>query len=604
LFGYRMDARDGGGYWGAVGRAPAWDRYFESGKQGPAPQGMLRYSGGGSYAGILVLAIGLWAALGAWRKADAVFSAEQKKWLWFWAGLGLASLLLAFGRFAPFYKLFYALPYGSVMRNPVKFLSVFEFALVVLFAYGVDGLVRCCLCMPTDAAGEGRWSWRAAWRKLAPFDKAWLKGSLLVLEAGLAAWVVYFFMRGQLAAYLQDVDFDAAEAAAVAAFSVRQAGLALLFWTLALGLLALVLAGCFHGRRGRAGVLLLGLLLVVDLGRANRPWIVHWDYPSKYASNPVIETLRNHPFEHRVSLWRSPELPQFLLLDQLYHIEWMQHHFPYYNIQSLDIVQIWSKPADLAAFEAALRYDGTSNTFPRLARCWQLTNTRYLLGATAALRDLNQRLDPAVGRFRVLRQFEILPRPGIALATRCEELTTELRTNGHYVVFEFTGALPRAKLYSNWEVNTNSVALLERLASPAFDPEKTVLLAKAPALAPAASPGDPAAGRVEFASYAPKHIVLQTEASAPTVLLLNDRLDAGWKVFVDGRPEELLRCNYLMRGVALGPGAHRVEFRFAVPVGMSYVTLAILLAGLVLCAVLFVSRGGSDGRNGARQAKV
>jgi len=62
------------------------------------------------------------------------------------------------------------------------------------------------------------------------------------------------------------------------------------------------------------------------------------------------------------------------LLDTLYHIEWAQHHFLYYNIQSLDIVQQPRMPENLAAFETALRPQG-SNTLFRMTRRWQLTNT-------------------------------------------------------------------------------------------------------------------------------------------------------------------------------------------------------------------------------------
>ena len=51
----------------------------------------------------------------------------------------LVSALLAFGRFAPFYKFFYALPYASMIRIPVKFMHLFSWILVILFAYGMHG---------------------------------------------------------------------------------------------------------------------------------------------------------------------------------------------------------------------------------------------------------------------------------------------------------------------------------------------------------------------------------------------------------------------------------------------------------------------------------
>jgi uncharacterized membrane protein YfhO len=94
---------------------------------------------------------------------------------------------------------------------------------------------------------------------------------------------------------------------------------------------------------------------------------------------------------------------------------------------------------------------------------------------------------------------------------------------------------------------------------------------------------------VEFTSYAPKRIVLQAQANSPAVLLLNDRHDPNWRVSADGKPEKLLRCNYLMRGVFLQPGTHTVEFRFAPPVHALYVSLAAVMVGLLLLGVLAFS---------------
>ena len=71
------------------------------------------------------------------------------------------------------------------------------------------------------------------------------------------------------------------------------------------------------------------------------------------------------------------------------------------------------------------------------------------------------------------------------------------------------------------------------------------------------------------------------------MLLLNDRFDPNWKVRVDGKPETLLRCNYIMRGVYLTPGAHTVEFRFQPPVGPLYVSLAAIGVGLVLLGLIW-----------------
>jgi uncharacterized membrane protein YfhO len=71
------------------------------------------------------------------------------------------------------------------------------------------------------------------------------------------------------------------------------------------------------------------------------------------------------------------------------------------------------------------------------------------------------------------------------------------------------------------------------------------------------------------------------------VLLLNDRFDSHWRVLVDGKPAELLRCNFIMRGVYLPPGQHMVEFKFSLPNGPFYVTLTAIVVGLCLVGYLF-----------------
>jgi len=317
------------------------------------------------------------------------------------------------------------------------------------------------------------------------------------------------------------------------------------------------------------------------------------------------------------------------LFGQLYGIEWTQHHFLYYDIQSLDIVQMPRMPADLAAyngtFQLGFKQDDSGNlvvapeTFPRVARLWQLTNTRYLLGPAPLLDLFNGQFDPEQHRFRIVQRFNVLPKPGMAVPDGIspeqfanylptEKVTAFPNADGAYALFEFTGALPRAKLYSNWETNsvaalngfttnglnddelktlgnvgTNDFLTLKKLVSPSFDPQQTVLLSAPLSAVPSTNQNS---GTVGFKSYAPKDIVFNANAVAPSVLLLNDKFDPNWRVAVDGQPAQLLRCNYIMRGVYLAPGSHTVEFQFSLPNKPLYVTLVAIAAGLCLLGLL------------------
>jgi hypothetical protein len=602
LFGYRMDTPNGGVYWGAVGRDPAWDRYFASGKQGPAPTySMLRFTGGGFYAGTFVVLVSVWAALQAFRKKGSVFTLEQRRLMWFFIAVIAISVPLAFGRFAPFYQFFYALPYVSTIRNPAKFIAVITWAMLVLFAFGLHGLGRRYLetgATPVTGLLTHLKSW---WSRITGFDRKWALGCMAALAICILGGLIYSSSRSELVKYLGEVGFDTSFAEQIASFSFRSVGWFLVFLVVAMILMITVLSGYFVGKRAKTAVVLIALFLFIDLGRANLPWIIFVDYKEKNATNPVIDFLRNKPHEHRVAIVPSwiPQVfqlpPQVAsaesYLDQLYGIEWKQHQFQFYNIQSLDIVQMPRMTENLVSYEKALQLRG-QDTLHLVPRRWELTNTRYLLGVADFLELLNRGLDAGKNRFKIVMRFDIGPRPEVVRPTRLEELTAFPSTNGTYALFEFTAALPRAKLYTNWQTITNDQSTLDRLTSANFEPAQTVLVSES--IAPPSSATaltNQASGIADIVSYAPKRVVLQTKADATSVLLLNDKYDADWKVRLDGKPAQLLRCNYIMRGVQLPPGNHTIEFSFEPPIDTLYVTLSAVGVGILLLGLLMWTNG-------------
>jgi hypothetical protein len=612
LFGYRADTPNGGIYWGSIGRDAAWDRYVAAGEKGPRPGGFTRYSGGGFYAGALVVMIALWAVIMSFvpKQTSAAglqpstapppspsFSLRQRKLIWFWLAVSIISLLLAFGRYAPFYRLIYVLPYFSSIRNPTKFLHVFSFALVIFFAYGVDNLAR--RYMPSVQHGKQAWAGiRGWWSKAASFEKRWLFGCSVVLLGSMVAWAVYSFHAADLVEYLQTVQVPPSHSTNIALFSIHQVGWFVFFFTLSGCVIALIFSGAFSGKTARLGGILLGIVLAMDLGRANLPWIFYWDYQDQYASNEIVDVLRQQPHEHRVAILPFHFPQQFATFDGLYRLQWSQHLFPFYNVQSLDIVQMSRKPADLAAFEDAFDTKGKADVLPTLMREWQLTNTRYLLGP-AEFELFLERKHPAQNQLRIVERFEIVPKPGIESPTRFDELTIVPLTNGPYALFEFTNALPRARLYFDWQISTNPAATLQKMTSPSFDPEQTVFVSDSNGGANGIPAGQHdvslsnLSGHVEFASYAPKRVALKTEATASSMLLLNDRFDPHWTVRVDGKEQRLLHCNVVMRGVFLAPGAHTVEFRFQPPMTSLWVSL-IAIGGTLIFLGLVVFSGRTN----------
>jgi hypothetical protein len=517
-----------------------------------------------------VVLLGGFAVAQSLRKTGGAFSGAERRAVWFWTAAAAVSLALAWGRHAPFYQFFYALPYFSTIRNPVKFLHPFSLSLVILFAYGAEALWRTQIQRASAAAGSLGARFKA-WRGSAPvFEKRWLLGLAAVLGAALLGWLMYASSRRGLEIHLaRAVSPDLARP--IAGFSLTEVGWFVFLLALAGGLLTLTLLGVFSGRNAKWAGLALGLLLVFDLGRANRPWIVYWNFNDKYATNAVFDALRDKANEHRVVFLPLKVSQELDLFRQIYLADWLQHAFRYYNIQSLDVVQDPRPSVENELYRSAF----VGKSLPLYLRLWQLTNTRYILGLSGLAEALNQQVDPAQKRFREFLTF------GLAQDQAGGGIRVATNSAGPFAILEFTGALPRAQLHNRWEVLTNDTQTLERLADANFDPAKTLLLSSAPRFAPATDTNTPA-GSVEFISYEPKKIVLKAQASTPCVLLLNDKFDPQWTVTVDGRPEPLLRANFLMRAVPLDPGTHTIEFQFRVPPGPLYISLAAL-AGALLC---------------------
>jgi hypothetical protein len=642
IFGYKYDTPDnmmgflqksyqGGEYWGWVGSDASWDSYFAHGEKGPTGNGILRWSSGENYVGILVVLVALWTIAQSLRRRDSLLPAGHRPLVWFWAVVLIGSLLLAWGRFAPFYQFAYMLPYASTIRNPAKFLVPFDMAIITLFAYGVDILSRRYLEIPATASASLARQLNSWWTRAAHFDRGWAGFCSLVFALSVVAWMIYSARLPALSKYIEG-DFVGTSvrggpelAKQVAAFSVGQVTRFIPLLAAAIVLLLFTIAGVFSGPRARLGGWLLGAFLVADLGRADLPYVIHWNYVQKYdidpanlhnSSNAILNFLRDKPYEHRVAQLPFTMPAQYQVFNGgggVYYTEWLQHQFPYFAIQSLDIIQRPRTPADVEAYQLAMIPFSEATAY-LTARHWELTNTRFLLGPAGFLNVLNQQLDPEQHRFRIVQRFSVVLRPGIDEMTKLEDLTTAPDPNGQYALFEFTGALPRARLYADWQTNsvadlqhfttnnlhgldwtvfnnagTNDFLTLKKLASASFDPQQTVLLS---APLPDAKPNTTTnrnPGSVEFKSYSPKTIELATLSSSPAVLLLNDKYDEHWQVTVDGQPATLLRCNFIMRGVYVPAGAHAVVFHFALSHKPFYLTLAAMVVGVLLCGVLLVS---------------
>ncbi|MDD5679363.1 MAG: hypothetical protein PHW60_15450 [Kiritimatiellae bacterium] len=153
-----------GPYWGRMGRSAGWEQ---------TQQGFMNFKLENMYLGIIPILLAMFAvfsvlARGKYGSSEVVecgsksvkgekdkdiqsytdtplrhyATTSRRAEIIFWGAVVVIALLLSFGKFFPLYALFYKLPMVSSIRNPNKFLQIFQLALGILAAYGLDGMLR------------------------------------------------------------------------------------------------------------------------------------------------------------------------------------------------------------------------------------------------------------------------------------------------------------------------------------------------------------------------------------------------------------------------------------------------------------------------------
>jgi uncharacterized membrane protein YfhO len=100
------------------------------------------------------------------------------------------------------------------------------------------------------------------------------------------------------------------------------------------------------------------------------------------------------------------------------------------------------------------------------------------------------------------------------------------------------------------------MSTLRRLSSDTFEPTREVIVNAPTHSAPKTS----FRGDATIKLYQNNKVHIDARLSDPGILVLTDAFYPGWKVFVDGVEQQILRANYFFRGVEVPAGNHRIEF--------------------------------------------
>jgi hypothetical protein len=153
-------------------------------------------------------------------------------------------------------------------------------------------------------------------------------------------------------------------------------------------------------------------------------------------------------------------------------------------------------------------------------------------------------------------------------------------------LFRNERCLPRLWLVGEAEAVDGEEALrrIQGTGAQSFDPRRVALLEVAPnELPPLSHDADLTNSVAKIVSYSGNRIVMETVADVPAVLVVGEMNYPGWVATVDGAGAPIYSTNFLLRGVALPAGAHRVEMHYAAPAARTGTFISIFTLALIGC---------------------
>ena len=152
-------------------------------------------------------------------------------------------------------------------------------------------------------------------------------------------------------------------------------------------------------------------------------------------------------------------------------------------------------------------------------------------------------------------------------------------------------ALPRAFLVSKVVVIKDHKEVLRKIMSAEFDPVAQIYLEEEPPAGATSLESHQQQDSAQILTYSLNEISMNVFSSKAQWLFLSDMFYPGWKATVDGRPVKIYRADYAFRAIRVGPGMHRVEWKYDPLLFKIGIVISLLTAFGLAVAFLRRKRG-------------
>jgi hypothetical protein len=527
FFGWHINSISGP-YWSWVGEWPEWPKTHQGTRNLT-----LALSTIGTIATVLALIGACLLLPGRLLGADQM-SGRQRLYCRVLLALGAVTLVLAWGWHTPLYRPLFLLPLMDKWRDPLKWMEMTNFALVVLSAAGMQHLIAALEAVLPEA--------KIARRRLTGF----MGGTLFLLVLGLLA---SYPLAIVLTVRLEGEGFDLSSIVTI--IDTLHASL--------LGALALLFLAFI------SWIALAWPHLLRSWKLGENPWIHRlWDQALRPESLPMTLTVSFALMAVLQLAWVDTKFIEPTPLAGLTQVtpllarlasegdrvrvsvatedqtltSYLENQFSALDISCLEISAASRIPDNLNAF----LQDLDNNR----ARLWLLAGVKNVALPEQELLQLRE--DSAIAANIDHVDGYTIGRPE----------TPDLPTHALVAMKDY---LAKATLVPKAEFLTTDEAVLKRLADPAWNPRQSLLLNHPTMPAPASS-GSSELDEVALKTYTPTDIAIEAQSEYGGYVLINDLYDPDWQVQVNDHAAELLPADYLMRAVAIPPGSSTIRMHY------------------------------------------
>lgn len=513
------------------------------------------------------------------------FFLKQKKYKekYFWIGASLFFLIAGFGRYFPIiYGILFQIPIFRDARNPNKFIEIIPIPLTVLAAFGADYIFKAIKAKKDDKLIN--FFENNGYKYVSIIEKSVY---ILTILSLIAALITLLANSSVYNSFLPN--WKAPQSTLIAKnISMSFIRLTLLLITISiliknalslkelkqsdkyipiLPFMCFVIFGVYD--LNNIGFLILGSLLALayiilvskdkifykslpyafiavvflDLIQSGSIFIVKSNIDEMYNSTPIVENILKE---------NGNETTMPILIPYLYR--YTTHTMPYYKIPLTEPPAASRLSKDITDTFRVFRINDYIGYQPRLM---DLLGVRYILSPTY--------LDNSMLSNDLTKIIEYQDEFSAA------------------VLYELKGYRKRFEYANNIYTVKDFAEALINITKAEYNLSTDVVLYETSNIEPSVKTfkGKEANYEASITSETQNKIELHIISDEPGVLVLKEKYDDNWSVFVDGMKKNLLKANIMFRGVYLEPGEHNVIFEFTPSMEYFYITLSCWIIFLI-----------------------